>query len=46
MHGALFKIEDGHCLSGPCFDQNLESIEIKEDNGVLFAIMPPKPKES
>lgn len=42
MHGALFKIEDGHCLSGPCFDQSLQSIEIKEQDGMLFAILPPK----
>jgi len=29
MHGALFRIEDGLCISGPCFDQKLTSIEYK-----------------
>ena len=26
MHGALFRIEDGLCISGPCLDQALSSI--------------------
>lgn len=33
MHGALFRIEDGLCISGPCFDQHLDDVpfEIKDD---------------
>ncbi|MGK0444883.1 MAG: nitrite reductase/ring-hydroxylating ferredoxin subunit [Bermanella sp.] len=26
MHGALFRIEDGLCISGPCLEQALETI--------------------
>ena len=26
MHGALFRIEDGLCISGPCLDRALSSI--------------------
>lgn len=26
MHGALFRIEDGYCVSGPCLDQSLKHI--------------------
>ena len=39
MHGALFKIEDGLCISGPCFDQKLKAIEIKEENGKIYAAL-------
>jgi len=33
-HGALFDIESGHCLGGPCNGQALTSmeIELKDDN--------------
>jgi nitrite reductase/ring-hydroxylating ferredoxin subunit len=33
MHGALFRIEDGLCISGPCVDQKLKDtvIDIRED---------------
>lgn len=27
-HGALFRIEDGHCLAGPCAGKSLEPLEI------------------
>lgn len=26
MHGALFRIEDGVCISGPCLEQSLKAI--------------------
>lgn len=26
MHGALFTIDEGLCISGPCFDQKLKKI--------------------
>ncbi|MFT5593062.1 MAG: nitrite reductase/ring-hydroxylating ferredoxin subunit [Oceanicoccus sp.] len=29
MHGALFRIEDGLCISGPCLEQSLKSIPFK-----------------
>lgn len=27
-HGALFRIHDGHCVSGPCQGQQLTSVDI------------------
>ena len=32
MHGALFRIEDGLCISGPCLDQALMAIPFEIDN--------------
>lgn len=29
MHGALFRIEDGLCISGPCLEQSLKAIEFE-----------------
>ena len=28
-HGALFRIEDGHCVSGPCAEQKLTAVAIE-----------------
>jgi len=38
MHGALFQISDGLCISGPCFDQKLKPVSIKEENGEVYLI--------
>ena len=27
-HGALFRIEDGHCLSGPCIGEDLRQLPV------------------
>ena len=27
-HGALFRIEDGHCLSGPCVGESLTPLPV------------------
>jgi len=32
MHGALFRIEDGYCVSGPCLDQSLKNIPFTIEN--------------
>lgn len=32
MHGALFRIEDGFCLAGPCQGQSLEAVEFSIDS--------------
>ena len=37
-HGALFKIEDGLCFSGPCKGQTLTPIRIKIDNDWVFIL--------
>lgn len=26
-HGALFRLEDGHCVAGPCVGQSLQKVE-------------------
>ncbi|RLA00224.1 MAG: Rieske (2Fe-2S) protein [Gammaproteobacteria bacterium] len=33
-HGALFSLEDGHCIAGPCTGQNLTTLalERRDDN--------------
>lgn len=37
-HGALFRIEDGYCLRGPCAGQSLESIDVVlEGDAVMLA---------
>jgi len=32
-HGALFRIEDGHCISGPCAGDSLDPINVAVHNG-------------
>ncbi len=34
-HGALFRIEDGHCLVGPCKGKNLQKISCEIQNGMI-----------
>lgn len=34
-HGALFRMEDGHCLAGPCKGKNLKTIRHTIGNGFL-----------
>lgn len=35
LHGALFRIEDGACIAGPCPGTRLKSIPIKVENGLV-----------
>ncbi|MFL0800772.1 MAG: Rieske 2Fe-2S domain-containing protein [Agarilytica sp.] len=35
-HGALFLIESGECISGPCNGQHLSPITLKESEGQVF----------
>ena len=35
-HGALFRINDGHCISGPCVGKNLQELENIIQDGVLY----------
>jgi len=35
-HGALFRIEDGHCVSGPCAEQKLTSVPVEIRNREIF----------
>ena len=40
-HGALFRIEDGHCLAGPCAGDSLTPLEIGLDEAGRLVL--PKP---
>ena len=33
IHGALFRITDGYCVSGPCARQKLTALELQFTNG-------------
>ena len=35
IHGALFRLEDGYCLHGPCNGQSLQAIELEIEAGVV-----------
>jgi nitrite reductase/ring-hydroxylating ferredoxin subunit len=30
-HGARFRIEDGECVSGPCYGESLEAVAVRVD---------------
>ncbi len=36
-HGALFTIDNGDCVSGPCAGQSLTPLNITEENNKIFA---------
>ena len=36
IHGAMFQMQDGLCIHGPCLGQNLEKIQFDEDSGRIF----------
>jgi len=35
-HGALFRIEDGACISGPCADKGLTPVVVRVRNGGVY----------
>lgn len=35
-HGALFEIETGRCIAGPCLGQHLQKIPYLMDNGLIM----------
>lgn len=35
-HGALFRIEDGVCVAGPCVGAALSVIDVRVDNGDIY----------
>lgn len=37
-HGALFKIEDGECLSGPCLGQSLTAVDFTINDQQLIVL--------
>lgn len=40
IHGALFRIEDGYCVSGPCARQSLERVAVTVRDGWLVLLDP------
>ena len=39
-HGALFELETGNCLSGPCSGQSLEPVPCREELGQVMVAVP------
>lgn len=39
-HGALFLIETGECVAGPCAGQALTSIESRIEGGAVYVTLP------
>jgi len=33
LHGALFRVRDGHCLRGPCVGQSLDALPLEVSEG-------------
>lgn len=36
VHGALFEIDTGRCVHGPCFEQYLQSLPVVVENGAVY----------
>ena len=45
LHGALFTIEDGSCIAGPCTGDSLESLPIDIREGSVFLSSPARKTE-
>ena len=37
-HGALFQIEDGLCIEGPCEGEELKPLDIFVENGIIYLV--------
>ena len=37
-HGALFRVEDGHCFRGPCQGQHLIRVSLQIEQGVVYLV--------
>jgi nitrite reductase/ring-hydroxylating ferredoxin subunit len=35
IHGALFRLEDGYCLHGPCNGKSLHAVALRVEAGVI-----------
>ena len=40
-HGALFEIDSGLCISGPCLGETLESVRIEQVDDKIFLVDDP-----
>lgn len=39
-HGALFRMDDGFCVHGPCVGRSLSKVEYEINNGAVHVILP------
>jgi nitrite reductase/ring-hydroxylating ferredoxin subunit len=39
-HGALFRIEDGYCVAGPCAGRSLIAVPVREADGFIEVLLP------
>jgi nitrite reductase/ring-hydroxylating ferredoxin subunit len=39
-HGALFRIEDGYCVAGPCAGRSLTALPVREAGDVIEVLLP------
>ena len=39
-HDALFEIESGLCIAGPCVDKSLQALELSQEDGKLVLHVP------
>lgn len=39
-HGALFTIENGLCISGPCYQKSLISLKVEERDEAIYCTIP------
>ncbi|MBX3245685.1 MAG: Rieske 2Fe-2S domain-containing protein [Myxococcales bacterium] len=37
-HGALFRLDDGMCVAGPCEGLPLDPVEVEENGGDVFVV--------
>lgn len=42
-HGALFDVDDGRCLAGPCAGRGLRRCELRLEDGAVWLTAPPPP---
>src|SRR3989338_2884916 len=40
MHGAMYEVETGYCVAGPCQGARLIALELKEDGNKLVISIP------
>jgi nitrite reductase/ring-hydroxylating ferredoxin subunit len=38
LHGALFRIEDGYCIQGPCWGESLEPVPAEVDGAGMVMV--------
>ncbi len=38
-HNALFEIDSGRCIAGPCTDESLQAVELQATADTLYAVL-------